>query len=871
MTKHIQRPGESLQPEEATAYCQAFADASYDWEAWILTDGTYKYISPACARISGYQPKEFMTRPDLLFDIVHPDDRDNLLRHHTSHLDCRDHDDSPAEIEFRILTRDGAIRWIRHQCQPFFSPEGEWLGRRSTNRDITRIKQAEEALRKSEKQLHDACGIARLGYWQYDKPPDRLTFSDTLYIFAGLYGNTFTSGGKDMLRLVHPEDRRLAILIFTGAKLLAPRDSHEIRLIQQKGAPPVIRIIHEDIYDDNGAIVGRRGSFQDVTGHKHVQAQLSMLDKIFDTTVEGIVITDTNGKIEKINPAAQRILGYTPAEVIGKNSRIFKSDRHDLHFYADLWASLKKKGIWQGEIWDRRKNGELCPLQMTITSLFDSHRQANRFIGVFHDMTEMRTQEKKIHFQTYHDALTGLPNRHLFLDRLKIALRHCKKDRKLAVLMVDIDDFKQVNDSLGHTIGDLLLKQASTRIRECVREHDTVARQGGDDFILLLEDISDIAVATQTMERLTESFQTPFSVNEKQFFLTVSAGIAIAPDDGTEGDTLVSNADLAMYRAKEKGKNTFSLFTRDLNEKLHRRLELSNRLRHGLENDEFVVYYQPKVDTRQEKIVGVEALVRWEPEPGTLIPPYEFIPLAEASGLIVPLGEQILRTSCRQAVIWHKQGFSVSVAVNLSPRQFAEQTFLATVHNALLDSGLPPSLLELEITETLMMENEALAIGLLWKLRNMGIRISVDDFGTGYSSLAYLKQLPIDILKIDRSFIKDLPGNPDDVILTATIINMADCLGLEVVAEGVETTEQLQFMDEHGCSLIQGYLFSPPLPADQITELLDKPGRWFREQMAAGRSLGAPYEKGTPCEKRTSWPGRSFPETLSKSIRPPGI
>ncbi len=330
--------------------------------------------------------------------------------------------------------------------------------------------------------------------------------------------------------------------------------------------------------------------------------------------------------------------------------------------------------------------------------------------------------------------------------------------------------------------------------------------------------------------------------------MTVSAGIAIAPDDGTEGDTLVSNADLAMYRAKEKGKNTFSLFTRELNEKLNRRLELSNRLRHALENDEFVVYYQPKVDTRQEKVVGVEALVRWEPEPGTLIPPNEFIPLAEASGLIVPLGEQILRTACRQGVIWHKRGFSVSVAVNLSPRQFAEQTFLATVHDALLDSGLPPSLLELEITETLMMENEDLAIGLLWKLRNMGIRISVDDFGTGYSSLAYLKQLPIDILKIDRSFIKDLPGNPDDVILTATIINMADCLGLEVVAEGVETSEQLQFMDEHGCLLIQGYLFSPPLPADQITELLDKPGRWFREQIAAGRSMDIPYEKDAPCE-----------------------
>ncbi len=735
-TPNVKSMIDRLQPAEVSACFKVIANTSYDWEAWILPDGTCKYVSQTCTGITGYQPEGFMARQKLFFDVVHPDDREKFIRHHTRYPECRNRNEFSDEIEFRILTRDGETRWIRHQCQPFYSPDGEWLGRRSTNRDISRIKQAEGTI------------------------------------------------------------------------------------------------------DETGDVAGQLAGFQDVTDYKYIKTQLSLFDKIFDTTVEGIVITDPNGVIEKINASAQLILGYESAEVIGKSTRVFKSERHDPRFYQHLWSTLMAGGTWQGEIWDRRKNGELCPLQMTITPLFDSHQQINRFISFFHDMTEVKTQEEKIHFQTYHDALTGMPNRYLFLDRLKIALRRCgKTNGKLAVLMVDIDDFKQANSFLGHTIGDQLLRQASARIKGCVREHDTVARQGGDDFILLLEDIGNNDVAIQTMERIEESFRSPFSVGEKRFFLTVSAGIAIAPDDGIDGDALISNADLAMYRAKEKGKNTFCLFTRELNERMSRRLEMTNCLRHALQHDEFVVYYQPKVDTRQRKIVGVEALIRWEPEPGTVISPNEFIPLAEDSGLIVPIGEQVLRTACRQAMVWQSSGHSLAVAVNLSPRQFSEKNFLSSIDDALQDSGLSPSLLELEITETLMMENEDLAIGLLWKLKNRGIRISVDDFGTGYSSLAYLKQLPIDILKIDRSFIRNLPDHPDDVVLTATIINMVKGLGLEVVAEGVETAKQLRFMIEHDCSLIQGYLFSPPLPADRLSELLKHPDSMIGEPMAAFHDL----------------------------------
>jgi diguanylate cyclase (GGDEF)-like protein/PAS domain S-box-containing protein len=924
---------------------RTIADTSYDWETWILPNGTYEYVSPACKRITGYSQEEFRNNQDLFLDIVHPEDRALLDTHHCKHLDQHEF---KSELEFRIINKAGEVRWIWHQCQSVFSSDGDWLGRRGTSRDVTLIKQverklrqeqqlfnagptvvfkwkavedwpveyvsanvqyvfgyvpadllssrvayrdiihpddlqrvtsevntynlagkdqfiqeyrviggdgivrwvldktnvlrddhgrithyhgylldisqqkeAENALRLSESQLEKAQHIARLGYWQWDRQSDLLVFSESVYATLGLDSVIFKPSRRNILRLVHPEDRRRVTTLFTNME--GKRGSESIEF-QIHGAKQLIvmRVEYEFNLDDAGNVVGMQGICQDITSFKKTETQLALFDKIFANTIEGIVITDSEGIIQDMNPAGQRITSYNLPEVIGKSTSVFKSDRHPPEFHEKMWATLLTKGFWQGEIWSRRKNGEVYPLQMSLTALNGETNLISSVIYVFHDMTEIKIQEKEIHFQTYHDALTGLPNRILLLDRLKVALRHARElHNKLAVIMVDIDDFKQINDSLGHTVGDLLLQQAAVRIKKCVRENDTVARQGSDDFIVLLENLIDPQIAANTAARIAENFRSPFVIDGQQFFITISAGVAIAPEDGDNEDVLISNADLAMYRAKEKGKNTYCLFTNELNERIKHKLDLSTQLRNALENDEFVVYYQPKVDIAKKCIVGVEALVRWEPEPGTIISPVEFIPFAEETGLILPLAQFVLITACRQTVTWQSQGFSLNVSVNLSPKQFSQDDFVYSINTALLESGLSANMLELEITETLMMENEDLAIGLLWELKNMGIKISVDDFGTGYSSLAYLKQLPIDILKIDRSFVKDLPDNQDDVVLASTIINMAQSLGLNVVAEGVETVEQLRFMCEHGCLLIQGFLFSPPVSACKMTQLLE--------------------------------------------------
>jgi len=463
---------------------------------------------------------------------------------------------------------------------------------------------------------------------------------------------------------------------------------------------------------------------------------------------------------------------------------------------------------------------------LSITAIKDTVGTVTGFIAVFHDMTEAKQKEETIRYQAFHDALTGLPNRSLLLDRLKVSLLQARRTgEKVAVVLLDLDHFKHINDSLGHSIGDLLLQQAAERIRLCVRDGDTVSRHGGDEFVIIQSCLTDLDVAVNTVKHILKVFRSSFNIEGHELFVTVSVGISCFPEDGDSEDLLISNAGLAMYRAKSQGRDSYHLFTQVLNEKAARRHSLENRLRHALKNDEFAVYYQPKVSLREKNIIGFEALVRWQPAPGTVISPFEFIPLAEETGLIIPIGKFVLESACRQARIWQDEGLALSVAVNISTVQFRQHDFLASVKSIVLASGLRPQSLELEITESLMMGDETRVIGYLWELKKMGIKLSVDDFGTGYSSLSYLKQLPIDTLKIDRSFIKDLPDDQEDAVIASTIISMAENLGLSVVAEGVETLAQCHFLEERGCPYIQGYLVSPPVPVSEVKGLLHAPGK----------------------------------------------
>lgn len=584
---------------------------------------------------------------------------------------------------------------------------------------------------------------------------------------------------------------------------------------------------------------GRRLTYSiihDITARCRAEAQLQLAATVFAGSGEGIVITDTGNRILSVNKAFTAITGYQPDEVIGQDPRILASGRHGPEFYAAMWQSLNYQGSWQGEIWNRRKDGEVYPEWLSIFVVDDeagsqaaaSGSVARRhYVAVFADITERKNSEARIRHLAEHDPLTDLPNRTLLADRLVQALGQAARDRRqLAVLFLDLDRFKNINDSLGHQVGDALLRQVAGRIQTEVRSTDTVARPGGDEFVVLLPEIDSPQDAAVVAGKLLTSLGRPYAVDGHDLMVTVSVGISVFPDDGLDAATLVKNADTAMYHSKESGRNAFHFFTADMNARVLERLSLETSLRRALERDEFILHYQPQVSLRrgeEGRLVGMEALVRWQhPELG-LLPPGRFIPVAEDCGLIIALGEWVLRESCRQAREWQLDREArglvpVPVAVNLSALQFRHAGLEETVAQALADSGLPPELLELELTESIMMQDGERAVEVLHRLKGRGVSLSIDDFGTGYSSLAYLKRFPLDKLKIDRTFVRDIASSADDATIAATIVNMARSLKLLVLAEGVEAEDQRDFLAGLGCDFMQGYLISPPVAPEPFRD-----------------------------------------------------
>ncbi|TCK61859.1 PAS domain S-box-containing protein/diguanylate cyclase (GGDEF)-like protein [Seleniivibrio woodruffii] len=551
------------------------------------------------------------------------------------------------------------------------------------------------------------------------------------------------------------------------------------------------------------------------------ERQLLLAASVIENTIEGITVTDCFGTIQKVNPAFTEITGYEPEEVIGKTPRILKSDKHDEDFYKIMWGNLITKGTWSGEIWNRRKNGDAYPEWLSINAIRDEFGNITHFVAVFHDISEVKQGEEKLKYQAHHDTLTGLPNRQLFNDRLEMAIAFAKRhNQRVAVIFIDLDNFKNVNDTMGHHVGDILLQKVADILKKCVRQEDTVARLGGDEFMLILQDILTEANAVETARRILAEFARPISVGGNEFFINASLGITMYPDDGEDVLTMVKNADLAMYRVKETGKNGYQLFTKNMNEKVQTRVSLERELRRAVQQGEFDLVYQPKVSLSTGRVTGAEALIRWNKD-GRIVSPQDFIPVAEETGHIIAIGRFVLNKACEDAVKWHKLGFKdLDVAVNLSARQFRDENLIDSVCGIIDSTGIDPRLLGLEITENTMMEDIQTTIIALAHLVQRGVKISIDDFGTGYSSLSYLKKFPIHVLKVDRQFIKDIPDDTDDIAISTAIINLAKGLNLQVVAEGVETQEQLDFCREHGCDGIQGYFFSRPLSCDAFMELL---------------------------------------------------
>ncbi|HYE35971.1 sensor domain-containing protein [Methylocaldum sp.] len=563
-------------------------------------------------------------------------------------------------------------------------------------------------------------------------------------------------------------------------------------------------------------------SIIDITERQLAEERLRQAATVFESTAEGVIITDADIKIIAVNKAFTTITGYSEQEVLGRNPRAFRSGRHHSDFYRDLWTSILESGSWQGEIWDRRKNGEVYPKWLTISVIRDEAGHVINYIGVFSDISQIKRSEEQLAHLAHYDPLTNLPNRLLLNSRLSHALEQAKRqNRKVVLLFLDLDRFKTINDSLGHPAGDELLVAAGRRIRHRLREADTLARLGGDEFVILLEHLNHCqaaAIAQHVLVALSEPFRL---ASGHEVFVSASIGISIFPDDAQDSTQLVRNADAAMYQAKESGRNTYHFYTEALTHSANQRLDLESRLRRALERKEFILHYQPQVDIATGRIIGVEALVRWQsPEMG-LIPPAQFIPLAEETGLIIPLGEWVLRSACAQTKAWLEQGLPpLTVAVNFSSLQFRQSDTVERVRAILEETGLPAAQLELEITESATLEQGEHAQATLLALKALGVRLAIDDFGTGYSSLAYLKRFAFDTVKIDRSFVKDLSESRNDGEIAATVIAMARNLRLTALAEGVETEEQLAFLRDLGCDTYQGYFFSRPQPAEDMAVLL---------------------------------------------------
>ena len=559
---------------------------------------------------------------------------------------------------------------------------------------------------------------------------------------------------------------------------------------------------------------------RDITERKMHEDALRQAATVFENTRDGVIITDLQPRILGVNRAYTDITGYTHDEVFGLNPRILQSERHHKAFYQAMWRSIKNNGYWQGEIWNRRKSGEIYPEWLTISTVRNADGQPTHYVGVFTDISRLKKTEARLEHLAHHDPLTDLPNRLLFLSRVQHALGSARRRKeKIAVLFLDLDRFKTVNDSLGHPSGDELLVAIAKQIGQRLHSEDTLARLGGDEFLILLESVERAHQAADIAQDLLKTLETPFTLGSgHEVYIGASIGISVYPDDAQGVTELIQHADAAMYKAKEQGRNSFHFYTQEMTQAAVERLELETAIRRGLEQNEFVLHYQPLIDLRTEKTVGFEALIRWQHPQKGLIYPGAFIPAAEETGLILALGKWVLHTACAQCRRWLDQGMAPAfVAVNLSARQFQGQEIDQQVREALEHTGLPGHYLELELTESMVLEPGEAAAQKLATLKTLGIRLAIDDFGTGYSSLAYLKRLPINKLKIDRSFISNMIQDEDDQQLVSTIINMAHNLRLSVLSEGVETQAQAELLKRMGCDFAQGYFYSKPQPPEQAT------------------------------------------------------
>ena len=688
--------------------------------------------------------------------------------------------------------------------------------------DDTERKQQDMALKESEMRFQQLVNHLECLFCMCEIKNGKLTQLNRVY--EKIFGRPMQATlSKEELFLgnTYPQDLEIAHSLIHSIRAQQKCEAM-FRIVRLDSS---LRWLHVRSYPVNDPYSGEvyRLAFiiDDVTERKEAETTLRQYARIFENTTEGIMVTDPGLKIIAVNDAFTSITGYSMDDVRNMTPKILRSDQHDDVFYETLWDSIQRYGTWQGEIYNRRKNGEIYPEWMAISTIHDDQGTTLNYFAIFSDISAIKKSQEELNRLAHYDHLTGLANRLLFNTRLEHAIEQADRDNeKIAVLLLDLDRFKSVNDSLGHAVGDQLLVQVAGRLKACLREEDTLARQGGDEFIFIFEGIKELNDSLWLAEKILTNIEKPFDLNEHEVVITASVGISIYPDDGQDVVTLLRQADLAMYKAKKQGKNRHVSYTEDLNTDSIHNLTLATQLRQGLERNEFILHYQPQVSLQSGLVTGFEALIRWRHPVKGLVMPSEFIQLAEDSGFIEKIGEWALYEACRQCKSWQtNRKNSYFVAVNLSAIQFIYSDIVSTVENILAKTGLEGRYLELEITETSLMYHEEQVMTKLDSLKALGVSLSIDDFGTGYSSLSYMKDFPIDKLKIDRSFVKNLPDDRQNAAISKAIIAMAKSLRMIVIAEGTETNRQRDFLTTYGCDEMQGYLFSRPLPANEIEQL----------------------------------------------------
>ena len=787
------------------------------WD-WDLRTG-YVHRSPHYYQAAGFEPGEDTHDFEFFKRTIDPRDVDNALQcmnNYRSGLSDR------IEFEYRLVDKQGPTnRWMMARGKAVErDQEGKPLRIVGTVTDISDTKRKDETLRKREAQLSRVIEGSDQGYWDWNVQTDRLDVSPRWETMLGYTPGEMNTSVSSYANHIHPDDLTGALAkIRDHMAGLADCLEYEIRCRTQTGGWRWIltrgRVVE---WDAEGKPLMMAGTHTDITQRKQFELSIKEAVTVFESSYEGIMIVNTDSVITRVNPAFTRITGFSADEAIGQSTKIMASSRQVPGYYRDIWASLQTQGFWRGEMWNRRKNGELFAQLLSASTVRDDAGEVQHYVAVFSDISQLKAHEAELDRVAHFDPLTGTPNRRLLADRMEQSIaRTNRSDKSLAVCYLDLDGFKAINDQYGHAFGDQLLVGVSNNLRHVLRSEDTLARLGGDEFVLLLSDISSPEECSLILARVVNAIRTPLAIDGHEISVSASIGVSLYPQDHSDADTLLRHADQAMYLAKESGKNRFHLFDPDSDRKAQFHRQFVERLHIALDSGEFVLHYQPKVDLLTGQVIGAEALIRWQhPEQG-LLSPAAFLSHVEGSSVDHPLGIWVIDTALQQAAVWIAQGHPIKVSVNIGGNHLLRPSFLQDLKLSLArQPSVATQWLELEVLESAAITDMGQAVTVLSQCKELGLSLALDDFGTGYSSLAYLRTLPIDTLKIDQSFVRDMLTDAEDFGIVECVVRLASAFKRDVIAEGVETLEHGQALLKLGCRLAQGYGIARPMPPDQL-------------------------------------------------------